>query len=176
MRPPLSSLAPVVGVALALASCSPAPPRVPPAAAPVPYRPPPPPPPPAADWRDRPVTPGTWTYRQDARGSLALFGVAGTDALLTLRCDRAARALYLSRAGTASAPLAIRTSSLVRSVAVQPTGGTPPYVAATLAPSDPLLDALGFSRGRFMVEQAGAPALLVPAWPEVERVTEDCRG
>ena len=59
--------------------------------------------------------------------------------------------------------------------AVQATGGTPPYVAAALAPSDALLDAMGFSRGRFVVEQADTPTLVVPAWAEVERVTEDCR-
>ena len=59
---------------------------------------------------------------------------------------------------------------------VQPTGGTPPYVALALTASDPLLDAMGFSRGRFVIEQAGAAPLVVPAWAEIERVTEDCRG
>ena len=160
----------------ALASCTPAPPRVPPpVVAPLPPAPPPAPRP-ATDWRDWPVTPGTWTYRQDARGSLALFGEPGGDALLTLRCDRSARAIYLSRAGTAPAPMTLRTSSTVRALVVQPTGGTPPYVAAALRPGDPLLDALGFSRGRFTVEQPGTPTLVVPAWAEVERVTEDCRA
>jgi hypothetical protein len=173
---------PLLRVALPLlaalaASCTPAPPKRPPA--PVARRPLPPPPAPAAigpDWRDWPLTPGTWTYRQDERGSLALFGPAGGDALLTLRCDTAARAVYLSRAGTAPGPLTLRSTSLTQAVAVQPTGGTPPYVAAALSPGDPLLDALGFSRGRFVVEQAGAPTLVVPAWAEIERVTQDCRS
>lgn len=160
------------------ASCVPAPPKVRPA--PVIARPAPPPPPaPAAigpDWRDWPLTPGTWRYRQDERGSLALFGPAGGDALLTLRCDKGARAVYLSRTGAAAAPLTLRSTSLTRAVAVRPTGGTPPFVAAALSPADPLLDALGFSRGRFVVEQVGAPTLVVPAWAEIERVTEDCRG
>ena len=175
--PRVSPLLPVFIAAAAgiVASCVPAPRRPPVNVA----RPAPPPTPApaavAADWRDRPVTPGTWSYRQDARGSLALFGVAGADALLTLRCDRAARLIYLSRAGVAATPLTLRTTSLTRAVSVQPTGGTPPYVAAALAPGDPLLDAMGFSRGRFVVEQAGAPTLAVPAWAEVERVTEDCR-
>ena len=163
--------------ALLVSSCTPAPPRGP---APVVVAPRPAPPPPAsapaADWRDWPVTPGTWTYRQDARGSLALFGMPGGDALLTLRCDLAARAIYLSRAGSAPAPITLRTSSTVRALGVQPTGGTPPYVAAALRPGDPLLDALGFSRGRFTVEQPGAATLVVPAYAEVERVTEDCRA
>ena len=167
-------------LALAAASCT-APPRAPtPIAAPV-VRPvsPSPAPPRAVDWRDWPLTPGTWTYRQDARGSLALFGQPGTDALLTLRCARtdtgAPRSIYLSRAGSATAALVLLATSLTRSLPVQPTGGTPPFVAAVLAPADALLDALGFSRGRFVVEQAGAATLVVPAWPEIERVTEDCR-
>lgn len=170
----------VTSLAVALvAGCTPSPPKAPPPTRVAPRPAPPPPPAPAAigpDWRDWPVTPGTWSYRQDARGSLALFGVAGGDALLTLRCDRAAHALYLSRSGAAAAPLTLRTTSLTRVVTVQPTGGTPPYVATTLAPADPLLDAIGFSRGHFVVEQAGAPTLVVPAWAEVERVTEDCRA
>ena len=171
---PILAAAALAGI---VASCSAPPPKAPPTPV-VPRPAPPPPPAPAAigpDWRDWPLTPGTWSYRQDARGSLALFGVAGGEALLTLRCDRGAHLLYLSRAGVAPAPLTLRTTSLTRDVAVQPTGGTPPYVAAALPPADALLDAMGFSRGRFVVEQAGAPTLVIPAWAEVERVTEDCR-
>jgi hypothetical protein len=40
---------------------------------------------------------------------------------------------------------------------------------------DPLLDALVFSRGRVAVYIADKPALVVPAWPEIARVVEDCR-
>ena len=175
--PRVSPLLPVFVAAAAgvVAGCAPAPRPAPPVSVARPAPPPPAPPAIAPDWRDRPVTPGTWSYRQDSRGSLALFGVAGGDALLTLRCDRAARLIYLSRAGVAAAPLTLRTTSLTRAVAVQPTGGTPPFVAAALAPGDPLLDAMGFSRGRFLVEQPGTPTLAIPAWAEVERVTEDCR-
>ena len=71
--------------------------------------------------------------------------------------------------------MTIVTTSQTRALRSLPTGGTPPYVAAGLQPSDTLLDAMGFSRGRFLVEQAGLPILVVPAWAEVLRVTEDCR-
>ncbi len=128
------------------------------------------------DWQDWPVTPGTWAYRQDGRGSIALFGRAGADAALTLRCDRGAHTMYLSRAGSVTSPLTLRTTSATRALPVRPTGGTPAYVAIAIAPADPLLDAIGFSRGRFVVEQAGAPALVIPPWSEVERVVEDCRA
>lgn len=121
------------------------------------------------------MTPGTWSYTRDDRGSIARFGAPASDALLTLRCDAGARRIYLSRAGAQPGGLTIRTSSATRVVATAPTGGTPPYAAVSLSPTDPLLDAIGFSRGRFVVEQAGAATLVVPAWPEIERVTEDCR-
>lgn len=81
--------------------------------------------------------------------------------------------MSLSRSGAAVAPLTVRTSSLARTVAVQPSGAS---VAVALAARDPLLDAMAFSRGRFIVEQHGAPTLVVPAWAEVGRVVEDCRG
>jgi hypothetical protein len=129
-----------------------------------------------ADWRDWQLTPGDWVYRIDGRGSIALFGMPGGDALLTLRCDRQTNMLYFSRQGTVTAPLTLRTTSLSRTLAVQPTGALPAYVAVALAPRDALLDAMAFSRGRFIVEQAGAPTLVVPAYAEIGRVTEDCRA
>lgn len=132
-------------------------------------------PPVSADWRDWPVTPGDWAYRRDAEGSIAVFGASGGAALLTLRCDRARGMLYLSRSGVAAAPLVVRTSTIARTLAMTPTGATPADGAAAIAPGDALLDALAFSRGRFIVEQAGSPTLVVPAWAEVPRVTEDCR-
>jgi hypothetical protein len=52
---------------------------------------------------------------------------------------------------------------------------TPEGLAATLAASDPLLDAIAFSRGRIAIEAPGTPLLIVPSWPEPARVIEDCR-
>ncbi|MEI9926793.1 MAG: hypothetical protein WDN44_02640 [Sphingomonas sp.] len=135
---------------------------------------------PAADWRDWPATQGTWAYRQDARGSIALFGRYGEPADLTIRCDRGRGQVYLSRRGEppadAEASLTIRTTSTTRSFAALPTGGTPAYLAIALGVRDPILDAMGYSRGRFTVEAAGLPTLVVPAWAEILRVTEDCRA
>lgn len=166
-----------LATALIVAACVGKP--LPPRAAPRPVvvvRPPPPlPVPQTADWRDWPLTPGDWVYRVDGRGSIALFGTPGADALLTLRCDRQTDMLYLSRAGADAAPLTLRTSTLSRTLGVQPTGALPAYVAVALTPRDALLDAMAFSRGRFIVEQAGAATLVVPAYAEVGRVTEDCR-
>ena len=159
---------------VALAACvrpsapPPAPAPVRPAPAPAPA---PTPAPLASDWRDWPITPGNWSYRADPGGSTALFGTPGSEPRLTLRCDRQAQRLILSRPDSGAATsLTIRTTSTVRALPVQP--GT---LSVTFAPRDPLLDAMAFSRGRFLVEAAGAPYLAIPAWAEVARVTEDCR-
>lgn len=120
------------------------------------------------------VAPGDWTYTSDARGSRALFGQAGSDALLVIRCDRAAHRIYLSVPGSAEGTLTLRATSTVKLVAARPTGSTPPYVAADLSPADPILDALAFSRGRVTVALDDR-ATTVPAWPEFTRVVEDCR-
>lgn len=159
--------------ALTLGGCIPnnAPPAPPAAPRPVP-RPtpaPPPPPPASSDWRDWPITPGTWSYRTDASGSLASFGLAGAAPVLTLRCDRAANIVAVTRAGSAGNSMTIRTSTLTRALPAQ--GGV-----ATLGARDPLLDAIGFSRGRFVVEAPPLAPATVPAWAEILRVTEDCRG
>ncbi|MBX3595748.1 hypothetical protein [Sphingomonas sp.] len=159
-----------------IAGCAttPAPAPRPPAPVPVPtYTPPPVAPAPspyAGDWRDWPVTPGTWTYRADPRGSLAAFGVTGAVPVFTIRCDRALRQVQLQRVGVASGAMTIRTSSTLRGLVAQPGAG------AVLAAGDTLLDAMGFSRGRFIVETPPLAPLVVPAWAEVSRVVEDCRG
>lgn len=169
MRAPLAFVA-----IIAVAGCTAAP-RV------VPSPPPPrivasaPPPPLAADWRAWPMTPGTWRYGRDEHGSVAMYGRVNADAVAVLRCDRANGRVFLSVPGATPGTLTVRTSSTARALPVGATGGTPAYVAATLAPTDPLLDALAFSRGRFALSLAGGPPLVLPAWAEVGRVVEDCR-
>lgn len=125
----------------------------------------------AEDWRDWPVTPGDWRYRRTATGSVASFGATGAAALLSLSCDPRTRQITMLRPGTARL-LTIRTTSVTRAVPASPVAGGS---AAVFAATDPLLDAIGFSRGHFVVEGAGVPMLMLPAWAEVERVTEDCR-
>jgi hypothetical protein len=48
-------------------------------------------------------------------------------------------------------------------------------VTVTLPARAPVLDAMAYSRGRFVVEVAGLTPSYLPAWPEVARVVEDCR-
>lgn len=124
------------------------------------------------------MTPGDWAYRRDQRGSLALFGPAGAGADFMIRCDSAARRIFLSRAGAigpGGAQMTIRTSTQTTAHVVRNSGGEPPYVALEVPPRDPLLDRIAFSRGRFVVQLAGTTDLVIPAWPEFTRVVEDCR-
>lgn len=140
----------------------PAPP--PPAPAPTPT-PPPPPPPASSDWRDWPVTPGDWRYS----ASTARFGAD----VMTLACDRPTRNVTATVQGNGQR-LTLRTSSTARTLAVRAAGHG--KVSFTLPARDNLFDAMGFSRGRFVIEGVGPRPLVVPAWPEILRVAEDCRA
>ena len=129
------------------------------------------------DWTYWPVTPGDWVYRQDERGSIALFGPLGQNALVSLRCDRAQGALFLSRQGQANGgtTITLRASQGLETFTATQAGDSP-YIAAAIAPANPMLDKLAYSRGRFVVESPGLPPLKLPSWAEVSRVIEDCRG
>lgn len=48
--------------------------------------------------------------------------------------------------------------------------------AGSLPASSPSLDQLAYSRGRFILLAQGMQTLIVPVWPEIARVIEDCRG
>ena len=169
-------------LALALASCVAVPP--PPAPAPSPPKPVPPlpvtAPPRPSNWEDWRATPGDWAYRQDARGTVALFGPPGANAVFVIRCDQAAARVYLSRGGSfpvgQSGQMSIRTSSTVRTLSAGNSSESPPYVASELVASDRLLDAMVHSRGKFLVSVRGADDLIVPTWAEFARVVEDCRA
>lgn len=177
-RFPLSALIGLTALAGCVSAPQPAPRPAPPRPVPRPTPAPLPAPKPAEDWRDWPFTPGDWVYRQDARGSIALFGRTGFDADFVIRCDRQRGRVFLSRAapaGMAAGTLAIQTSSAMRLAPARTAGATPNYLAVELDVRDPVLDAMGFSRGRFTVAMQGLPTLVLPAWAEVLRVTEDCR-
>ena len=165
-----------LGAAGMLAACVPQPQATqPPQPSPAPAPAPPSPPPPVAAWQDAPLTPGGWSYLPEADGgSNARFGPAGAEPLFIIRCDRS-RQIALSTKGTAAGPMTIRTSFGARNLQASSQATASGYVAARLPATDPLLDSIAFSRGRFSVEAPGAGMLIIPAWPEAARVIEDCR-
>lgn len=124
-----------------------------------------------AAWADASLSPGRWTYQPGrGSGSRALFGPANAPSFV-VACE-AGRSISLMRAGATTGTLTIRTSSTARPL---PGTRSADGLRAQLPASDPLLDAIAFSRGRFAVEAQGAPPLVIPAWPELARVVEDCR-
>ena len=175
----LSRLLPTLAAIAFLSACAA---QRKPLPAPAPAPPPPPvatamPAPPPADWRDAPVTPGTWRYEATPAGSKATFGPVSPTPLAMLGCDRANGRVALRRAGAAPGPvpISITTSTATRAFTAAPEAGPMPQLVLMLAVRDPVLDAMAFSRGRFVIEVAGLPPLYLPAWPEVGRVIEDCR-
>lgn len=134
-------------------------------------------------WRDAPATRGVWTYAPGSSGSAARYGAAGAAALVVIRCDRTRPAVLIQRPGLGSGtiPATITTTSTVRRLSAVPAPGTPAAQNAALPfeimldVADPLLDSIAFSRGRFMLEMAGAATLTLPVWAEIGRVIEDCR-
>lgn len=143
-------------------------PAPPPLPAPTPAPSPPP------DWRDAPLTPGSWSYGTGAGAPIASFG-AGNQALFTVRCDAARRQIVLARTGIAAGNvMTVRTSFGSRGLPLAAEAGSPQLVARVAA-NDKLLDDIAFSRGRFTVLVPGTAMLFLPAWPEPARVVEDCR-
>ncbi|HEX8839561.1 MAG TPA: hypothetical protein VF750_03725 [Sphingomicrobium sp.] len=118
---------------------------------------------------------GSWSYIPTSDGSEARFADASANPQLILHCTRATRRVSLAKPAAAAAPsINVWTSSQTRSIAssFNPATGR---LSADLQPYDALLDAMLSSRGRVGVSVGTQPALVVPPWPELARVVEDCR-
>lgn len=170
----------IAATGLGLAACTSAPPPAPaPAPAPTPAPTPAPSPAPVpANWQDAPLTPGNWRYVADARASRALYGPANADARFVVACEPAMRQVKLWRPAnlSAAAAMSVTTTEAARTLTTERVaGGASAQIVATLPPHDPILDAMVFTRGRFMVQVPGAETLYLPSWPEIARVVEDCR-
>ncbi len=181
----------LAAAALMLASCvaptKPAPPPPPPPApAPVVVAPPPPPllklP---ADWRDAAQTPGDWRYTQmkqrEIRGTpfpaitQATFSSSRTEDLFAITCERDTKQVQLGFKGMEAdnSFITITTTAMARTLSAPASEDS--WNSVSLSPRDPILDAMAFSRGRFIIEVPGMGALYLPAWAELSRVIEDCR-
>lgn len=172
----------LAGAALTLlGSCTAQPPPQPiksPELLPVPKPVRPAPLPPVADWRDIMPPPGTWRWGMVQGRSNAQYVAASGGVLASLTCDRAGGQVLLARPGTADGPVAMgvtTTSGGNRPLQSTPAVGGAGWIAASIPARDRLLDAMAFSRGRFLLDVAGLSPLALPSWPEVSRVIEDCR-
>mgnify|MGYP006891167444 CR=1 FL=1 len=70
--------------------------------------------------------------------------------------------------------MTIRTESMERDLPTNTGDRTELRTWSYLNATDPLLDAMALTKGRFAVE-VGAAKLYLPSWAEVSRVIEDCR-
>ena len=119
---------------------------------------------------------GSWTYSSGNGISEARFVNASGQLQLNVRCTISARRITISKPAGGPAPfLNLWSSAQSRSLPASflPATAT---LNADLSAYDALLDAIVFSRGRIAVGVSGQPALVLPAWAEMERVVEDCRA
>ena len=184
MKPIYAHLGGALALSFSVAACVPAPDSTPaptPTPPPVQTKPTPPPPaPPAENWIDEPRTPGDWTYTsQGADGSAQYVDASGAP-VFSIVCVKADRrvALIRNHAGSATPAMTIRTETTDRTLAtgaLAPDSAGRSRIGVYLGASDPLLDAMAITRGRFAVETPGLSTLYLPPWAEVTRVIEQCR-
>ena len=108
-----------------------------------------------------PLATGQWSYVATASGGDARYATH-----VSLLCDKPTRTVTISRPGAPGAALTIVTDMQTRAL---PSNGR-------LSAYDPLLDAMAFSRGRFLVSSGSDAVVAIPSWPEVARAIEDCRN
>jgi hypothetical protein len=166
-----------------LAACQVVPPAAPQPAAPPPQPAPPPAPAPVAPtltWDVAPVAQGNWTYQQSGGRTVARFANGATQPVLSMTCDPASKIIAVARSGAVSAAttMTIRTTAATLAWPAVPgsDAARQPAMVASRPASDNGFDSMAFSRGRFSIEVGGMSRLIVPAWAEVARVIEDCRG
>ncbi|MBO9574818.1 MAG: hypothetical protein J7494_03690 [Sphingobium sp.] len=141
---------------------------------------PPPPalPPPPKAWDVAPLSEGDWHYRQDGTQTMAWFGPSDAKIALTITCNKASRQIALSRSGNGggATTMIIRTSFGDLNWAATPGAGSFAEMIAVRPARDIGFDWIAFSRGRISVEAPNLPRLIAPAWADISRVIEDCRG
>ncbi len=115
------------------------------------------------DWRVVPLAVGRWRYRAIAGGSEAAWSDGVGTVQLTISCALASRRVLITRL-RGGVPMTVST-----------TGASRMLVTPNLPATDPLLDQIAFSRGRFAVAAPGAALLVVPSWAEPAKAIEDCR-
>ena len=157
---------------LALSACVQAPPP-PPAPVPPPV-PLPAPPPHSGDWRDWPLTAGSWRYVPGSPTSSAVYGERAAPQFI-VRCDASVRRVTIMRAGVSTELVITTSGGAARFPAGHLEEAGLPMTGIILAATDAFLDQMAFSRGRIAVASPGLPSLAIPAWAEPARTIEDCR-
>jgi hypothetical protein len=130
------------------------------------------------NYLDAPRSQGSWTYIADDNGGQAAFGSGGSNNTeFALTCFKTAGQIGLMRMIDGSNPSAMRikTETTERTLDASPIDTQSNILMALVVASDPILDAMAITKGRFVVAVEGERTLYLPAWAEVTRVIEDCR-
>ncbi len=120
---------------------------------------------------DAPLTPGGWRYDRLERATDANFRSPANQRLVSLSCLHDGQVSITVRSSGAG-PVTIRSETAARALIANQSGG---FSYILLSATDPLLDAMALSKGRFAVEVEGLAPLILPSHAEVSRVIEDCR-
>lgn len=179
-----------VAASLALVSCAPAAKAPPVAAAPAPRvpvsaaapaRPAPQPAPASSDWMDAALSLGAWIYQDfgPGNGKRSLFADPDDTYYFSLSCATGPDGMQVQFTRTGNPAkrylaMTIRTETAQRTLTGERFGSK--IIIAGVPATDPLLDAMALSKGRFAVEVEGEAPLILPSHAEVSRLVEDCRG
>ncbi len=128
------------------------------------------------------MAPGEWGWFAHPSGGIAQFGIAGQTPAALVVCDQAAGVIRIALPVSTPAPIGIQPATISTStsdatvVAEAAVIDGQPTLAITLPATHPVFDAIAFSRGRWRIAIGAVPPMIVPAWPHVARVIEECRN
>jgi hypothetical protein len=129
---------------------------------------------------DAALTPGAWVYQDfgPGNGKRSLFADPGDTFYFSLTCATGPDGVQVqfNRTGAPSQrylAMTIRTETAQRTLTAERFGSQ--IIIAGVPATDPLLDAMALSKGRFAVEVEGEAPLYLPSHAEVSRLIEDCR-
>ena len=121
-----------------------------------------------------PLTPGEWLVEETAEGASARFREQGGADALVLVCDRANRALGLSRAGTTAQPQRFRITIGAQKADVMMAPGGALGLNATVDGTQPIFAAFADPAAVIDLSGPGATALRLPGHPGISRVLAAC--
>jgi len=121
-----------------------------------------------------PLALGEWLIEETAAGARATFREQGGANALVLACDRASRALTLSRAGTYPEPGRFRIAIGAQLADVMLAPGGELGLTAQVDRAQPIFAAFADPSAVIVMSGPGAQALRVPGHPGISRVLAAC--
>ena len=121
-----------------------------------------------------PMAAGEWLVEENGSGASARFREQGGADALVLVCDRANRALSLSRAGTTAQPQRFRITIGAQKADVMMAPGGALGLAAQVDGRQPIFTAFADPAAVIDLTGPGAAALRLPGHPVISRVLAAC--